>query len=186
VIARYCWSVTTLRLRGSVFTEPLPRSGLHNPVVPLLVRVLLRNGCFCCSTALAWDKYATILKGPSSLTHANIRVTPHFINGTFNSVTHMIFLTRNGLIYMSLRVLFAILKHKNATPHDLLVRLTWNRMVSTWSWKHEVKVGHEFHTETKALLQNNRVSYVIFFDTQLRKGVFRRCCFMICNSTLGA
>jgi hypothetical protein len=29
--------VTSLRLSGSV---------LHNPVVPLLVRVLLRNGCF--------------------------------------------------------------------------------------------------------------------------------------------
>jgi hypothetical protein len=28
--------MTSLRLRGSVFTEPLPRSGLHNPVVPLL------------------------------------------------------------------------------------------------------------------------------------------------------
>jgi hypothetical protein len=26
----------TLRLRGSLFTEPLPRSGLQNPVVPLL------------------------------------------------------------------------------------------------------------------------------------------------------
>jgi hypothetical protein len=28
-----------MRLRGSEFTEPLPRSGLHNPVVPLLVRL---------------------------------------------------------------------------------------------------------------------------------------------------
>jgi hypothetical protein len=36
VIAKHFWSVTSLRLRGSVFTEPLPRSGLHNPVVPLL------------------------------------------------------------------------------------------------------------------------------------------------------
>jgi hypothetical protein len=36
MIAKHCWGVTSLRLRGSVFTEPLPRSGLHNPVVPLL------------------------------------------------------------------------------------------------------------------------------------------------------
>jgi hypothetical protein len=61
VIAKYCWSVTSLRLRGSVFTEPLLRSGLYNLVVPLLVCVLLRNGCFCGSTVLAWGKYATIL-----------------------------------------------------------------------------------------------------------------------------
>jgi hypothetical protein len=60
VIVKYCWSMTSLRLRGSVFTEPLPRNGLHNPVVPLLVRVLLRNGCFCGSTVLAWGKYAAI------------------------------------------------------------------------------------------------------------------------------
>jgi hypothetical protein len=36
VIAKHCWGVMSLHLRGSVFTEPLPRSGLHNPVVPLL------------------------------------------------------------------------------------------------------------------------------------------------------
>jgi hypothetical protein len=61
VIAKYCCSVTSLRLRGSVFTEPLPRSGLHTPVVPLLVLVLLRNGCFCGSTILACGKYAKLL-----------------------------------------------------------------------------------------------------------------------------
>jgi hypothetical protein len=52
VITKYCWSVTSLRLLGSVFTELLPRSGLHNPVVPLLVRLLRRNGCFCGSAVL--------------------------------------------------------------------------------------------------------------------------------------
>jgi hypothetical protein len=52
--------MTSLRLSGSVFTEPLPRSGLHNLVVPLLVRVLLRNSCYCGSTVLAWSKYVTI------------------------------------------------------------------------------------------------------------------------------
>jgi hypothetical protein len=31
VIAKHCWDVTSLHLRGNVFTEPL-----HNPVVPLL------------------------------------------------------------------------------------------------------------------------------------------------------
>jgi hypothetical protein len=31
----YCWSVTSLHLRGSLFTEPLCRSGLHN-LIPLL------------------------------------------------------------------------------------------------------------------------------------------------------
>jgi hypothetical protein len=40
MIAKNCWDVTSLRLRGNVFTEPLPRSRLHNSVVPLLVRVL--------------------------------------------------------------------------------------------------------------------------------------------------
>jgi hypothetical protein len=52
--------VTSLHLRRSVFTEPLPRIGLHNPVVPLLMGVLLRNGCLCGWTVLARDKYATI------------------------------------------------------------------------------------------------------------------------------
>jgi hypothetical protein len=33
-----------MRLRGSLFTESKPRNGLRNPAVPLLVRVLLRNG----------------------------------------------------------------------------------------------------------------------------------------------
>jgi predicted membrane-bound mannosyltransferase len=37
MITKYCWSVTSLRLLGSVFTELLPRSELHNPVVPLLL-----------------------------------------------------------------------------------------------------------------------------------------------------
>jgi hypothetical protein len=57
VIAKYCWSVTSLRLRGSVLTEPLPRNGLHSPVVPLLVRVF---GCFCGLIVLAWRKYAKV------------------------------------------------------------------------------------------------------------------------------
>jgi hypothetical protein len=39
----------------------LPRSGLHNPVVPLLVLVLLRIGSFCGSTVLTWSKYATVI-----------------------------------------------------------------------------------------------------------------------------
>jgi hypothetical protein len=40
MIAKNCWDVTSLHLRGNVYTEPLPRSRLHNSVVPLLVRVL--------------------------------------------------------------------------------------------------------------------------------------------------
>jgi hypothetical protein len=60
VIAKHCWNMMSLRLRGSVFTEPLPRSGLHNTVVPLLVRVLLINGHFCGSTLFACGKYATL------------------------------------------------------------------------------------------------------------------------------
>jgi hypothetical protein len=36
VIAKHCWDMTSLRLRGSVFTEPLNKSRLHNLVVPLL------------------------------------------------------------------------------------------------------------------------------------------------------
>jgi hypothetical protein len=42
-----------------VFTEPLPKTRLHNPVAPFL-RVLLRNCCLCGSTVLAWSKYATV------------------------------------------------------------------------------------------------------------------------------
>jgi hypothetical protein len=62
MIAKHCWDVTSLRLPGNVFTEPLPRGGLHNPAVPLLVRVLLRNRCFCGSSDLAGGTYATGLK----------------------------------------------------------------------------------------------------------------------------
>jgi hypothetical protein len=36
MIAKHCCVVTSLRMRGSVFTKPLPRSGLHNHVVSLL------------------------------------------------------------------------------------------------------------------------------------------------------
>jgi hypothetical protein len=50
-----------------VFTEPLPRNGLNDHVVILLVHVLLRNGCFCGSTVPAWGKYAAIFL------HKNIR-----------------------------------------------------------------------------------------------------------------
>jgi hypothetical protein len=60
VIAEYCWSVMLLRLCGNIFTKPLPGSGLHNPVVSILMRVLLRNGCFRGSTILAWGKYVTL------------------------------------------------------------------------------------------------------------------------------
>jgi hypothetical protein len=55
VIAKHCLGVTSLRLRGSAFTKPLPGSGLHNPVVPLL-----RECCYCGSAVLASSKYATI------------------------------------------------------------------------------------------------------------------------------
>jgi hypothetical protein len=61
VIAKHCLDVTSLRLRRSVFTKPLPRNGLPNPVVPLLERGLLRNSRFCGSIVLAWGKYATVL-----------------------------------------------------------------------------------------------------------------------------
>jgi hypothetical protein len=40
VIAKHSRDVTSLRLSGSVFTKPLPRSGLHNTVV-LLLRVCI-------------------------------------------------------------------------------------------------------------------------------------------------
>jgi hypothetical protein len=33
VIAKHCWVVTSLRLRGSVFTEPLPRIELPCSIV---------------------------------------------------------------------------------------------------------------------------------------------------------
>jgi hypothetical protein len=57
VIAKHCWDVTSLRLRGSVFTEPLPRSGLHNPVVPLLHVCIA--GCLS-SRCLAMRLHVTI------------------------------------------------------------------------------------------------------------------------------
>jgi hypothetical protein len=55
VIAKHCWWVTSLRMLGGVFTEPLTRSGLHNPVGPLLrvgrrvcvLRALPINGFTC-------------------------------------------------------------------------------------------------------------------------------------------
>jgi hypothetical protein len=52
---------------GSVFTEPLSRSGLHNPVVPLLVSILLRSGSLCDSAVLAWDKYSTTFSSEAVL-----------------------------------------------------------------------------------------------------------------------
>jgi hypothetical protein len=59
VITKHCWVVTSLRLRGSVFTEPLPRSGLHNPVVPLLSAC--NAGCLS-SRCLAMRWHVTVLK----------------------------------------------------------------------------------------------------------------------------
>jgi hypothetical protein len=44
VITKHCLNVASLRLRGSVFTEPLLRNGLHNPVVPLLLACIAE--CF--------------------------------------------------------------------------------------------------------------------------------------------
>jgi hypothetical protein len=43
VIAKHRWDVMSLRLRGSVFTEQLSRNGFHSPIVPFLVRVLLKT-----------------------------------------------------------------------------------------------------------------------------------------------
>jgi hypothetical protein len=76
MITKHCWVVSSLHLHGSVFTEPLPRSWLHNPI-PLLVRVLLRNSCFCGSTVLAWGKYATI----STLTGVWKKLIPTLMHG---------------------------------------------------------------------------------------------------------
>jgi hypothetical protein len=83
VTAKYCWSVTPLRLCGSVFTESLPRSWLHNPIVPLLVCVLLRNGCFCGSTVLAWGEYTTIPIHNRALTRNSVYILTTII--TFSS-----------------------------------------------------------------------------------------------------
>jgi hypothetical protein len=47
MIAKHCWSVKSLGLRGSEFTEPLPRSGLHDPVVPFL------RACYCLVTTVS-------------------------------------------------------------------------------------------------------------------------------------
>jgi hypothetical protein len=44
MITKHCWDVTSLCVRGSVFTEQVPRSRLHNPVVPLFVHVLETAG----------------------------------------------------------------------------------------------------------------------------------------------
>jgi hypothetical protein len=61
VIAKHCWGVTSLRMRklhGSVFTEL--ETGFITLLFYCCVRVLVRNGCFFGSTALACSKYATI------------------------------------------------------------------------------------------------------------------------------
>jgi hypothetical protein len=46
---------TSLHMRGSMFTEPLSRSGLHNPVLPLLHV----GPCMCCGSCLAMDLHVT-------------------------------------------------------------------------------------------------------------------------------
>jgi hypothetical protein len=49
-------AVTSLHLCGSVFTEPLPRNGLHNPVVLLLpVGPCLRSRCLAMRWSLQYD-----------------------------------------------------------------------------------------------------------------------------------
>jgi hypothetical protein len=60
--------VTSLHLRGSVFTEPLPRSGLHNPVV-LLFRV---GTCVCCGRCLAIDLYITYVDDKTEGPNRNV------------------------------------------------------------------------------------------------------------------
>jgi hypothetical protein len=65
-------AVTPLHLRGSVFTEPLPRNGLNKPVV-LLLRV---GPCVCCGRCLAMDLHITIL----------------FLSGGLNTNTFIYFL----------------------------------------------------------------------------------------------
>jgi hypothetical protein len=36
MLSKHCWDVSSLRLRGSVFTEPMPISRLQKPYVPFL------------------------------------------------------------------------------------------------------------------------------------------------------
>jgi hypothetical protein len=74
VIAKHCWGVTSLRLRGSMSTKPLPRSGLHNPVLPLLrvgpyvLRTLPSNGFTClninCSLSSEIDFFVILNSNP--------------------------------------------------------------------------------------------------------------------------
>jgi hypothetical protein len=63
-IAKHWGGVTSLRMRRSLFTKLLSRSGLHNPVVPLL-RV---GPCVCCGRCLAMDLHVTIFS--VNATHA--------------------------------------------------------------------------------------------------------------------
>jgi hypothetical protein len=54
MIAKHCWGVTSLHLRGSVFTEPLPRSRLHNPLFHYCML-----DCVCFGHCLAMDLHVT-------------------------------------------------------------------------------------------------------------------------------
>jgi hypothetical protein len=61
VIAKHCWDVISLRLPGSVFTQPNLEAGCITPLFHCCLRVLLINDCFCGSNILACNKHATIL-----------------------------------------------------------------------------------------------------------------------------
>jgi hypothetical protein len=78
----YSWDVTSLRLHGSVFIEPLPRSGLHNPVLSLLHACIA--GCLSVRyLAALWPSTLQYFKfwcfNPYKTTHAcNTCETFHF------------------------------------------------------------------------------------------------------------
>jgi hypothetical protein len=67
----YC---TRVGFRGNVFTEPLLRNGLHNPIV-LLLRALSGNGRYLQSHRLAMGLYVTTFMVYSSyIPHGSLRL----------------------------------------------------------------------------------------------------------------
>jgi hypothetical protein len=75
-----------MRLRGNVFTESLPRSGLHNPVVPLLGLVL--RGVYRALPGTAFTCHNTIQSVPGVLRMTDI-ITSQNIDLPFRDILYI-------------------------------------------------------------------------------------------------
>jgi hypothetical protein len=74
VIAKQCWNVTSSGLRGSVYWA-VPRSGLHNPVVPLL------RACISYKLLFLWLNRSWM----EQIRHSMLQLRPLLGNGLLNA-----------------------------------------------------------------------------------------------------